>query len=72
MWVTRVESILVRGFREALRAVARIYLEWFEVIFKRYGQWDRKGFSYYGYIGGAVHGRDLTNKVYAVVIVAAF
>ena len=70
-WVTRVNSLSVRNFREALTAIADDYLEWFEDIFLEHSRTTRKRISYLGAVGGAV-GRDLGNKVYSVVISAAF
>ena len=70
-WVTRVNSLLVRNFQEALTAIAYDYLEWFEDIFLEHSRATRKRISYLGAVGGA-GGRDLGNKVYSVVISAAF
>ena len=71
-WVTRVNSLRVRNFREALTAIADDYLEWFEDIFLEHSRTTRKRISYLGAVGGANNGRDLGNKVYSVVIAAAF
>jgi len=71
-WVTRVNSLRVRNFREALTAIADDYLEWFEDIFLEHSKTTRKRISYLGAVGGANNGRDLGNKVYSVVIAAAF
>ena len=71
-WVTRVNSLSVRNFREALTAIAVDYLEWFEDIFLEHSRTTRKRISYLGAVGGANNGRDLGNKVYSVVIAAAF
>jgi hypothetical protein len=70
-WAIGVKSLLARYFQEALTHVALYYLPWFESIFMRYPRNVRKRFSYYGAIGGE-HGRDLGNKVYSVVVSAAF
>ena len=71
-WVTRVNSLLVRNLGEALTAIAYDYLEWFEDIFLEHSRTTRKRISYLGAVGGANSGRDLGNKVYSVVIAAAF
>ena len=71
-WVTRVNSLLVRNLGEALTAIAYDYLEWFEDIFLEHSRTARKRISYLGAVGGASGGRDLGNKVYSVVISAAF
>lgn len=71
MWVSRLVPLLRRNFQDALRAVAVNYLEWFEDIFLNHSKSTRKRYSYLGAIGGE-GGRDLGNKVYSVVIAAAF
>ena len=72
MWVTCVVPALECNFKAALNTTAGYYLEWFDHVCSSYNSTVRKRYSYLGAIGGAFSGRDLGNKVYAIVIVAAF
>ena len=67
-WAVYVAPIQERRFRESLWEVATTYLEWFEDIFDKHSQQDRKAWSHKGAIGH----RDLDNHVYSAVIQAAF
>ena len=67
-WAVYVAPIQERRFRESLWEVATTYLEWFEDIFDKHSQQDRKAWSHKGAIGH----RDLGNHVYSAVIQAAF